>query len=190
MKNLTAWLESLGYPPQHPYILAAKNNEFDCLVEKDEDGQTPLQRAIQLKNHQAIEFFSPLTEGLNDYEYAYLTMVCDNNPEPMNELALADHIELIHCIQALYPHIDDEGKCFGIGLMAHQAFTLGQIDIFYQGLANIKYNLWPAVKNAINEVTANYGLTLGSLEFSHELSQIVQPQFPYAVWYNISCLCS
>ena len=185
MKKLIACLESLGYSSQHPFILAAKKNKTDCLDEEDEFGLTPLQRAIQLQNHKAIKFFSSLTERLNDYEYAYLIMDCDNNAELIKELAIANHRELIHCIQALYPNIDDEGECFGIGFMAQQAFTLGQLDIFYQRLANIKYNVWPIVEDAINEVTANYGLIPGSSEFSKELSQIVQPQFPYAIWQDL-----
>lgn len=178
-------LRALSYPSQHPFILATEKNDLLCIRATDEYGSTPLQRAIQHKNHNMVKLFSFLPVELNDYEDAYLKMICDDDRNAMDELEIIDHLELIQCLQALYPNIDDDGKCFGIGFMTHQAFTLGQIEQFYHRLANIKYNLWPIVQKAIYQVNTINGLTLKSTELFDEVRKIVQPQFPYTIWYDL-----
>ena len=132
-QELIDCLLALGYPPQHRIIQALHANNFLYLNERDEYGLSPLTRAIQQQDDEAIALLSPYAKELNEYELAYLVLLYENTIKN-----LPSHEELIQCIQALYPDVSDDGKCFGISSMAQQAFLIGQIKNFYRRLAIIK----------------------------------------------------
>jgi ankyrin repeat protein len=190
--QLLECLKRIGFPSDHKIMKALHDNKKANLNTCDENGFTPLRIAIQKQDNEAIKLLyllEPNPKHLSDYDKAYIDDVVFNKKEAMKDLLVANHRELICCIQALYsihPGVFDNGICFGIAHMRRQAFFSGETDVFRTRLKNIKANLWPIIEKTMAEVTAQCPDSDKDLhQFFSKVRVKLENKFPFHIWYDL-----